>query len=95
MSEIGIRDLRKDLSRQVKRAAGGETIVVTIDGEPRAKLVPVVAPPRGRSVDELIAAGRVIPARRRQAEPPDPPPMFEGARPSSEILDELRSERTK
>ena len=93
MSEIGIRDLRKDLSSQIRRAAAGETIVVTVDGEPRAKLVPIEVVPRRQTMEELIAAGRVIPARRRGQTPPDPPPMFEGTRSSSEILDEIRAER--
>ena len=93
MNEIGIRDLRQDLSSQIKRAAAGETIVVTVDGEPKAKLVPVEVASRRQTMEELIAAGRVIPARRRGQKPPDPPPMFEGTRPSGEILDEIRADR--
>ncbi len=94
MKRIGIRELRADLSSQVKRAAAGETIVVTVDGQPKARLVPVENASRGQTMEELVAAGRVIPARRRGQKPPEPPPMFEGIRPSAEVLDEIRADRS-
>jgi prevent-host-death family protein len=95
VESIGIRELRKDLSLRVRQAAAGKSIVVTVDGNPKARLVPAADPAGSgsRGLDDLITAGRVIPARRRGDQPPDPPPMFDAERPSIEVLDEIRRER--
>lgn len=39
--EIGLRELRQNASEIVKRAEGGETVIVTVSGRPAAQLVPV------------------------------------------------------
>jgi prevent-host-death family protein len=39
--EVGLRELRQNASEIVKRAEGGETVVVTVSGRPAAQLVPV------------------------------------------------------
>jgi prevent-host-death family protein len=57
---MGIRELRQNLSAAVRRAERGETIEVTRDGEPVARLTPVTYPTK---LDQLIAEGRVRPAR--------------------------------
>lgn len=93
MNRVGIRDLRKDLSAHIKSASAGESILVTVDGEPKAKLVPIEPTRSERTLDDLIASGRIIPAKRRGEPVPEPPPMVEGGRPSSEILDEIRADR--
>jgi prevent-host-death family protein len=93
MNRIGIRELRQDLSSQVKRAAAGERIVVTVDGEPRAMLMPLTGQHADVTMESLIASGRVIPAKRRGEPAPEPPPLISGGRPSSEILDEIRADR--
>ena len=93
MNRIGIRELRADLSNQVKRAAAGEPVVVTIDGEPKAVLSPFVAKPGELTLDELIRAGRVIPGPRvNEPRPPRPRPL-RGGRSTEEVLAELREER--
>jgi prevent-host-death family protein len=57
--EVGIRELRADLSRWLKRVQRGEEILVTDRGTPIARIVSA----NGRSkLDELIAAGLVTPA---------------------------------
>lgn len=57
--EVGIRALRADLSRWLKRVEEGEEITVTDRGRPVAKITAA----NGRSkLDELIAAGIVEPA---------------------------------
>ena len=38
---IGIRQLRADLAAHVRRAAGGETTVISIGGSPAAALTPL------------------------------------------------------
>jgi prevent-host-death family protein len=93
VNRIGIRELRQDLSSQVKRAAAGETIIVTVDGEAKARLSPLEPASGARTMEGLIASGRVIPAKRRGQKPPDAPPRVKGGRPSQEILGEIRADR--
>ena len=60
--EVGIRELRADLSRYLKRVREGEEIVVTDRGTPIARITPA----DGRSkLDELIAAGVLTPPVNR------------------------------
>ena len=59
--EVGIRELRDGLSRFLARVQGGEEIIVTDHGKAVARLVPLDAP---RRLDQLIAEGRVTPAKR-------------------------------
>jgi prevent-host-death family protein len=83
--DVGIRELRADLSRWVKRAAGGEEVVVTDRGKAVARLVPM----NGESTfDRLVREGVIIPAPnkgpRTRAEP------IEGAGPLSDLVLEDR-----
>ena len=85
MVEIGIRELRADLSRLVKRVHAGEELVVTDHGRPVARLVPIHGE---RKIDRLIREGRVIPA-------PNPwrgklPKPIEGEGPLSDLVIEDR-----
>ena len=57
--EVGVRELRDNLSRYLVRARAGEEIVVTNRGQPIARIVPVGAE---RVLDRLIADGVVKPA---------------------------------
>lgn len=69
--EVGIRELRADLSRWLKRVENGEEILVTDRGKPIARITPA----NGRSkLDDLIARGLARPPKR----PPRtvlPPPI--------------------
>ena len=49
---IGVRELRADLARLVRRAGAGEEIVVTVGGRPVARLGPL-AGGGGLTLDEL------------------------------------------
>lgn len=60
--EVGIRELRADLSRWVRRVQSGEEVVVTDRGSAVARLVPMDGE---RKLDRLIRAGLVVPAPRR------------------------------
>ena len=93
MERIGIRELRQDLSTHVRNATRGESVIITVDGRPSARLVPFIEDREEVSMDQLIATGRVIPARRRRDPAPPPPPRIKGIRPSKEILDEIRADR--
>jgi prevent-host-death family protein len=62
--EVGVAELRQNLSKYLRRVAAGERLVVTDRNKPVAELGP---PPRtGSRVDELIAEGKVKPPRRRR-----------------------------
>ena len=83
--EVGIRELKARLSEYVKRAAGGEDIVVTDHGRPVVRLVPHVAESEvARGIDEgWIEAPRrtgLVPVTRERSE-----------RSVTEVLDEDRA----
>jgi len=65
MTSIGIRDLKNNLSRYIRRVASGERIAVTDHGRIVAELVPpIVGAGRSRRdspYEELLAAGLVRP----------------------------------
>ena len=83
--EVGIRELRADLSRYLKRVREGEEIVVTDRGTPIAR----ISPTDGRSkLDELIAAGVVTPAPNRGPRTIPKPIKIRGG--ISDLLDEQR-----
>ena len=59
--EVGVRELRDNLSRYLHRVQAGEEVVVTDRGRAIARVLPVGAE---RALDRLIAAGVVIPAQQ-------------------------------
>jgi prevent-host-death family protein len=74
-TEVGIKELRDQLSRYLGRVRDtGEEIVVTDHGHPIAYIVPR---PRSDRLQELIAQGRAKAPKRRVRTLPDPIP-YEG-----------------
>ncbi len=72
MDRIGVRDLRNQVAAVVRRAGGGERIVVTVDGAPVAQLGPL-EPSGEPSIDDLAAAGLVrLPGRADRPTAPEP-----------------------
>jgi len=81
---IGIRELRGDLAAHVRRAAAGETTVVSIAGHPAAVLAPLAEhpldPANGAATGDrrthdtlmssLIASGALVPPRRTDGKVP-------------------------
>lgn len=61
---MGIRELRNNVAAVVRRAAGGERILITSDGEPVAMIGPVEPDRDGVTLDDLIASGLVRPPGR-------------------------------
>jgi prevent-host-death family protein len=49
MVEVGVHEAKTHLSRLLRRVAEGEEVVITRDGRPAARLVPI-APPARREV---------------------------------------------
>ena len=64
MGDVGIRELRAELARHVARAAAGETVRVRVNGRPVATLGPLDAAPAETGLDQLVASGALIGARR-------------------------------
>ncbi|MCY7419944.1 MAG: type II toxin-antitoxin system prevent-host-death family antitoxin [Chloroflexi bacterium] len=90
MERIGIRELRNETSKVVRRARSGERIIVTIDGIPAAQLVPLDDGPRERTIEELIATGALIPARSTRPPLPATPIPAPPGPTTTEILREHR-----
>lgn len=91
MSEqIGVRELRRDLSAYLRRVERGESFAVTSRGRRVAVLAP--SPERLDPVERLVRERGAVPARLDVLELGSAPELTES--PSlSEVLDEQRSER--
>lgn len=59
--QVGVRELRDNLSQWIGRARRGQEIVITDRGKPVARLTRVDESP---ALDRLIAKGLVTPARQ-------------------------------
>jgi prevent-host-death family protein len=88
MEQVGIRELRDNVSVVLRRVAAGEAIEVTDHGHPIARLVPV----RYRNaLDQMVAEGRATPAEGDLLEE-EPLPSPPGAPSGSQALAELRAD---
>jgi len=86
---VGIAELRRNLSRYLRRVQRGERLTVTDHNRPVAELGPPAT--SGAALDRLIAEGRVARPPRRGL----PEPLELGGDPYalSRALDEVRGER--
>jgi prevent-host-death family protein len=94
VERIGVRELRQHASRYLALVKAGETVEVTDRGELVALLVPAQRGDRAR--DQLVAAGRLIPASAPTGylRGPHPVPVAAVDGPSNaELLDAERDER--
>jgi prevent-host-death family protein len=70
---VNVRELRANLAAAVRRAESGQRVVITVGGRAVAQLGPLE--PLGRdhqpTIDDLVARGLVIKARRTDRLPPD------------------------
>lgn len=82
--DVGIRELRDGLSRHLSSVREGHTITVTDHGRPVARIVPAGVPTK---LEQLIAEGRVTPARRRRR---PLPPTIKTSGVVSDLIDEQR-----
>lgn len=73
IATVGVRELRNQVAAVVRRAGGGERVLVTVDGHPVAQLGPITPDGTGVSLWDLAAAGLVEPPRRPD-QPPSPAP---------------------
>lgn len=87
--EVGIRALRQDAARYVRRAADGHRIVVTVAGQPTALLGPVGST-GAPTLGDLVAVQAVTAPRRREPLTFDEPvAVFSGSR-LDRLLREIR-----
>ena len=92
LAKVGVRELRANVAALVRRASSGERIVVTSDGVPVAVLGPLVPAAGAVTLDDLVAAGLLVPPGRpapSAGEAPEPVGLPIDTR-SSRVLDELR-----
>ena len=59
MSNVTVRELRNNGGRVLQRVANGETLTVTMDGEPIAELRPIAG--RGLAATALLKRWRHLP----------------------------------
>ncbi len=89
MLEVGVKQLKSELSDYLRLVARGEHVRVTLRGRPVADLVPAAA--RGpNALARARAAGRVTPARAPQRKAPR---LVNGPSASAEILAERAEDR--
>jgi len=83
MREIGIRELKANLSRTLRSVSAGETVRVTTRGQVVAEIVPADGSRRAGRLEALIADGRVsAPLRDR----PRRAPKLVRSRSASELI---------
>jgi prevent-host-death family protein len=88
MERIGVRELRQNASRYLKRVAEGESFEISDRGRAVAVLVPVR--PSGR--DRMIAEGRLRPGEGSVLDLGPPLPLPPGVEAPSVVLERLRAE---
>jgi len=89
--EVGIRALREQAATFVKRAQYGDSVVITVNGEPVAELGPVGANgTTSTTLSDLVTRGALVAARRKDAYRfPNPIAVHSGAR-IDQMLREVR-----
>ena len=91
VDDVGVRELRQNLSVYLRRIAQGETLRVTEHGHPVALLTPI--PNSGDPVlDNLEAQGLLERPKVRRRSLPRPVPLEPGEPTLSEILQQMRDE---
>ena len=88
MERIGVRELRQNASKYLKRVEAGETIEISDRGRPVARMVPITL----TGWDRLVAEGRVRLADGDLLELGPPLPLPPGATPPSELISRMRDE---
>ncbi|MGI8631780.1 MAG: type II toxin-antitoxin system Phd/YefM family antitoxin [Solirubrobacterales bacterium] len=92
VDQVGIRELRQNLSVHLRRVKDGEALEVTEHGRPVAVLgpLPTDVGPRER----LLASGKLRRARTRIDELAPPDPTLKLERALSDVLAEDRDDRS-
>jgi prevent-host-death family protein len=73
MVEMGVRELKRSLSRTLRAVSRGQQVRVTVRGRPIADIVPAAAVGGDSRIRELVAEGRLVaPTRARPRKAPRP-----------------------
>lgn len=88
IERVGIRDLKQHASAVVRRVEAGETLEITDRGRPVARIVPLR---NAGSYEQLLAEGRITPARGNILDHLPLPPI-PGRPLGSEALADLRAD---
>jgi len=83
--EVGVRELRENLSQWLDRAAAGEDVIVTERGKPKVRLSAATGE---HILDRLAREGRLRRAKRPRG--PLPPPIPVKGNPATDALLEHR-----
>lgn len=75
--EVGVRELKNNLSRFLERVKNGDEVIVTDRGEPVARLTAL--DPASERLAELIASGLVRPPTNAVRHPHGPPIKSKGS----------------
>jgi antitoxin (DNA-binding transcriptional repressor) of toxin-antitoxin stability system len=89
--QVGVREIRQNLSVYLDRVKAGETLQVTEYGRVVAMLAPLPAE-RLSPLDRMVREGRAIPPKGSLKDLPPPRPAPPGSPPSEVILNELRED---
>jgi prevent-host-death family protein len=92
MREIGVRELKANLSSVLRRVGEGERVRITRRGRYVADLLPPETDPAEAQMRKLIAEGRVTPPSKPLDRNP-PPPIDTGTSASALILAEREEDR--
>ncbi len=90
-AQVGVRELRQNLSVYLRRIEAGETLEVTERGQPVARLTPL-PPQHLGALDRLVAEGRAIPAMSGNLADLGQPPEIGPGPTLSDILAVMRAE---
>ena len=88
--EVGVRELRQNLSKYLKKVGRGRVLRVLERGRPVAVLAPL--PEEAPSLDRLIREGKAIPPRGDLAAV-EPLAARPAGKSLTEVLEEQRQER--
>jgi len=89
--QVGVRELRQNLSRWLRRVEHGETFEVTERGKPVAQLTPLA--PENDLIARLVAEGQIVRVASGNLADLEPPPPSKGGSSISEALQELREDK--
>jgi prevent-host-death family protein len=90
---VSLRDLSHAVGSWVDRAHAGETVVITRNGKPWARIVPELTQTGSDYLDQLIASGRVAMPTESLADlpVPDSTGAWDG-RDAADVVSDLRED---